>query len=404
LTIDNFNPKSKIQNLKYSITIRQSSILKGGGLNMRVFGGNELSKDVLDRDLCIGCGACMEICPYLKSYKGKTAMLFPCTLSEGRCHAHCPKVEVNLDDLSRQFFDTSYGEAPLGSYRYVKTARAGEQIGNGDFQAGGTVSALMSFAIKKGAIDAAVMTHKDGILPMPILTTDPEAVFKCSSSKYTAAPTLLACNQAINKGYKRIGVVATPCQALALAQLRSNPLEEKEFTDPVGLIVGLFCTWALDFRAFEAFISERMDVKKITKFDIPPPPSEIMEVFAGDEKIEIPLDEIRQLVPNTCSYCIDMTSEFSDIAVGVLEGRPDMNTLLIRTERGQNIVDQAQKEGYLIVDEIPQENLEHLTWAAGNKKKKALIKGKQDGLLDTSEEAGSPYLRLDPNTMEKIIA
>lgn len=371
---------------------------------MNVFGGNDLQKDVLDRNLCSGCGACMELCPYLRSYRGKTAMLFPCSLSEGRCHAYCPKVEVNLDELSLEFFDRSYEGAPLGPYRNVKTARAGKQVGNGNFQAGGTVSALMSFALKKGYIDVAVMTDKEGILPVPRLVTKPEDVFQCSSSKYTAAPTLSACNQAMEKGYKSQGVVATPCQVLALAQMRSNPMKEKDFIDPVGLVVGLFCTWAIDYRAFEAFISERMDLKKITKFDIPPPPSEIMEVFTGDKKTEIPLDEIRPLVPDTCSYCIDMTSEFSDISVGVLEGRPDMNTLIIRTERGQNIVDEAQKEGYLIVDEIPEENLEHLSSAAGNKKKRALIKGKQDGLLNTSEEDKRACLRLDEKTMEKIIA
>ncbi len=371
---------------------------------MRVFGSNELLKDVLERDLCIGCGACMELCPYLKSHRGKTAMLFPCTLPEGRCHAYCPKVEVNLDDLSLKFFDTSYEGTPLGSYRYVKTARAGEKVDNGDFQAGGTVSALMSFALKKGYLDAAVLTDRKGILPVPRLVTNPEDVFTCSSSKYTAAPTLLACNQAIKKGYKRTGVVGTPCQVLALAQMRSNPMKEKDFTDPVGLVVGLFCTWALDFRAFEAFISEHVDVNKITKLDIPPPPAESMEVFAGDDKIEISLDEIRQLIPETCSYCIDMTSEFSDISVGVLEGRPDINTLIIRTERGKNIVDEAQEEGYLVVGEIPEENLEHLIWAAGNKKKKALIKGKQDGLLNISEEDKRAYLRVNTKTIEKIIA
>ncbi len=145
---------------------------------MKVFGSAELREDVLERNLCIGCGACMELCPYFLSHRGKTAMLFSCSLSEGRCHAYCPKVEVNLDDLSRKFFDTSYEGTPLGSYLYVKTARAGGQIGNGDFQAGGTVSALMNFALKKGYLDAAVLTDKEGMLPVPRLVTTPEDIFK----------------------------------------------------------------------------------------------------------------------------------------------------------------------------------------------------------------------------------
>ncbi len=371
---------------------------------MRVFGSNELVEDVLEKNLCIGCGACIELCPYFRSYFGKTAMLFPCTLPKGKCHAYCPKTEVNLDDLSLQLFGTSYEGTPLGPHSYVKTARAGEQVVNGDFQSGGTVSALISFALKKRYLDAAVLTDREGILPVPRVVTNPEDVFKCSSSKYTAAPTLLACNQAIKKGYQRIGVVGTPCQVLALAQMRTNPLKIEDFIDPVGLVVGLFCTWALDFRAFRAFISERMDVDKIAKFDIPPPPAEIMEIYSDNTKTQIPLDEIRQLVPETCSYCIDMTGEFSDISVGVLEGHPDSNTLIIRTERGKKIIDEAQDEGYLVIGEIPEENIEHLRWAAGNKKRKAFIEARHEGLLDTNNEEKRAYIRVNTKTVEEIIA
>jgi coenzyme F420 hydrogenase subunit beta len=368
---------------------------------MNIFGPNELLEEVINKNLCIGCGACIHLCPYFRSYKGKTAMLFPCTLEEGRCFAHCPKIEVNLDELSQQYFGRSYEGEPLGNYLSIHTAKAGPKVKKASFQAGGTVSALMSFALAKGHIDAAVLTDKEGILPVPRVITDADEVLQCSSSKYSASPTLSALNQAMNDEYTKIGVVATPCQVLAVAQMRMNPLEKEDFVDSVALVVGLFCTWAIDFRTFAPFISERVDINTITKVDIPPPPSEIMEVYMGNEKIEIPLDEIRELVPETCSYCIDMTSEFSDISVGVLEGRPDLNTLIIRTERGQKIINEAVKEGYLVLEDIPEENLEHLMWAAGNKKKRALAKAKEEGILNTEGDKKS-YLRLQSKTVDEI--
>ena len=70
---------------------------------MRVFGPNELLEDVQKKNLCIGCGACVDLCPYFRNHRGKTAMLFPCTLSEGRCYAGCPRAEVDLDELSSTF-------------------------------------------------------------------------------------------------------------------------------------------------------------------------------------------------------------------------------------------------------------------------------------------------------------
>lgn len=371
---------------------------------MKVFGANELLEDVFEKNLCIGCGACTYLCPYFRSYRGKTAILFPCNLTQGRCWAYCPKVEVDLDDLSERFFGRPYEKDPLGFHRSVKISKAGRQVSDGSFQAGGTVSALMSFALNKGYISAAVLTDREGLRPVPLLAQSTDDILRCSSSKYTASPTLSALNQAINEGHNQIGVVGTPCQVLAIAQMRSNPMGDKDFSDPVSLVVGLFCTWAVDFREFDAFISERIEGSRITKVDIPPPPAEIMEVYTDNGKIEIPLDEIRELVPNTCSYCTDMTAEFSDISVGVLEGRPDMNTIITRTDRGEKIVDEARKEGFLILDDIGKENLEHLIWAAGNKKKRAFIKAKQEGMLNTREEGARCYLRVRPETVEEIIA
>jgi coenzyme F420 hydrogenase subunit beta len=371
----------------------------------KIRGQEELQRVVLNKNLCTGCGACIELCPYFKSYKGTTTILFPCTLIQGRCFAYCPKVEVDLDYLSQRLFGKPYSDDPLGSYRTIMISRAGEKIERAGFQAGGTVSAIISFALRKGYLDGAVLTDRNGLLPVPRFVTKPDDVFTCVSSKYTAAPTLSALNHGIRDGFKQIGIVATPCQALATALMRANPLEDVNFVDPTGLVVGLFCTWALDFRGFEGYISERVDIQRIKKIDIPPPPAEAMEVYVEKgEKMEIPLDEIRQLVPEGCSYCIDMTAEFSDISVGILEGYPDMNTLIIRTERGQKIVDEARKEGYLSVSDLPKGNLEHLQWAAGNKKRRALTKAKQEKIINTLEEDKASYLRLDTETLERATA
>jgi len=368
-------------------------------------GQEELQKYVLDTRLCTGCGACIDLCPYYRSYRGKTAVLFPCVIDEGRCFAYCPKIEVDLDELSQSLFGKGYDGNPLGSYQSITAARAGDRLKDMAPQAGGVVSALIYFALQKRYIDGAVLTDRKGLLPIPRFVTNPEDALSCSTSKYTAAPTLAAANQAVKDGYKNIGVVGTPCQVLATALMRSNPLKADDFVDPFGLVVGLFCTWAIDFRLFEPFLAERIEIGRIRKIDIPPPPSEILEVF-GDNgtKLEISLNEIRELVPNGCSYCIDMTSEFSDLSVGVMEGRPDMNTLIVRTDRGKKIVEEAEKEGYLTLSAMPEENLEHLTWAAGNKKRRGLEKARGEGMVNTSDNDVKAYLRMSVEVLERLTA
>ena len=369
---------------------------------MKRFGSRELLENVIHQNLCIGCGACQELCPYFRSYRGKTAMLFPCTQTEGRCFAYCPKAEADLDVLSRTLFGKPYGADALGSYQSIVMARAGKQAAKAPVQSGGTVSALMQCALAAGQIDSAILTAKEGLAPLPFIATTADEIRACASSKYTAAPTLAALHRAAQKGWNKIGVVATPCQTLAVAQMRHAAWVKNDLSKSIALVVGLFCTWSLDFRAFEGFLSERLDIGRIRKIDIPPPPAEVMEVFTNEGKREFSLKEIRALVPEACSYCHDMTSEFADISVGVVEGRPDWNTVIIRTDRGKRIVEEAREKSWLIVEEISGQNLDHLRWAAGNKKRRGLSKGKDMGLIGPPDGDGFALLRLNPEMLKTI--
>ena len=321
-----------------------------------IHGARKLVEEVLARDLCTGCGACVGLCPYFRTHMGRTTMPFPCSLERGRCYAYCPKTGGERY------------EAPPP--RRVLAARAGERAGNGAFQDGGTVTALMTFALEDGRIDAAALTDRDGLVPVPRVVTRPEEVCQCAGSKYTAAPTLAGLNQAVAAGYQRLGVVATPCQATAVANMRANPMGADDFADPVALVVGLFCTWALDTRPFIAFLARHLDITRIRAMDIPPPPAAVLVVSTDDGTVEFPLDAIRALVPGACRSCADMTAERADVAVGAMEGRPGWNTLMVRTDVGMDLVDAAVAGGWLLIEEMPAANLEHLMRAAAEKRRK----------------------------------
>lgn len=370
---------------------------------MQIFGPRELVRDIHDQDLCVACGACVGLCPYFKAHRGKIAMLFPCDLSPGRCHAFCPKAEVDLDGLALHFWKKQYEGDSLGHYLKIMTARSGQKAPGAGFQAGGTVSSIISFSLKEGLIDAAVLTDRDGFIPVPRVVTHPDEVASCASSKYTAAPTVSAFHRAVRNGYSRIGVVGTPCQTTALAQMRMNPLQRENFSDPIALTVGLFCTWALDTRTFIEFLSQRLEPNAIRKMDIPPPPAEKMVLQTGDGNIEIPLSQIRPLVPKGCLLCPDMTAEWADISVGVLENDPERNTLLIRTERGMELVDRAVNERWLEVGHMPEENREHLAVAASNKRRRGLRRAMEEGLLNTKGDARA-CLRLNVEALNRILA
>jgi coenzyme F420 hydrogenase subunit beta len=368
---------------------------------MQGLGPRELLEDVHRKNRCVACGACVDLCPYFRSYKGKVAMLFPCNRTSGRCYAYCPKTEVDLDLLARQFRRRDYDGDPLGHPLKVMTAWAGSQGPKGLFQAGGTVSSLVAFGLAEGLLDAVVLTDREGMIPVPRLVTRSEEVAACASSKYTAAPTLSVLHRAVREGYTRIGVVGTPCQATAVAKMGLHALQEN-LPQPVGLFIGLFCTWAVDTRGLAEFLSKRFNPGSVRKMDIPPPPAEKMVIETGDGNIEIPLSEIRSLVPQGCRLCPDMTAEWADISVGVLEEDPGRNTLVIRTERGMEVVEKAIEGGWLSSAPISDAARSHLAFASANKRKRALQRASEEGALNTTGDARS-CLRLNEGALNRVL-
>lgn len=331
-----------------------------------------LLSTIINRGLCTGCGACTQLCPYMKNHKGKTVALFPCDRDEGRCFKHCPQTDVDYDVLSRNRFGTSHERSSLGTYITIKTSKAGPEINVSRGQNGGTVSALMAYALEKGLIDGAVVTDSDNLIPIPKIVTDVEGILNAAATKYMAAPTVSMVNEAVNQGIQKLGVVGTPCQMTAIAKIKANPMDREEFKDPTALLIGLFCTWAVDPRSFIDLVAQKTDISSVTGMEIPPPPAEIFILKTTDGDIKIPLDDIRQIVPEGCALCPDMTCELTDLSVGAFEGRPGWNTLIIRTRKGEDLVKQAVEENYLVLDDFPEKNLAHLTMGAGNKKKRGI--------------------------------
>ena len=279
-------------------------------------------------------------------------------------------------------------------------ARAGEATTRDRAQYGGTVSALVSFALREGLIDRAVLTSSDEqLLPSGNAVADETGVLGCAGSNFVAAPTLEAFNREAATDVRRIGVVATSCQALALAKMRARPLENGNNIEKLKLVVGLFCTWALRYRDFVEFLEERTQLADITKVDIPPPPAEVFEVYTDSSCVSIPLDEVRRFVRPSCGLCIDLTAELADVSVGSAEGADGWNTLIVRSEAGKELVEAAVAGGAIETAALSEEKLEHLKEAALLKKKRAL----QNIIDRTGSAEDLLYLTMSEKTRERLL-
>ncbi len=338
---------------------------------MQVLGPHELKKTVLDQDLCVGCGACADLCPYLKIHRGRAVMLFDCDLEMGRCYAYCPKTRSESDGSRPPSPDTASPEHPLGCFQRIVIARAGPGMEPGSFQSGGTVSTLIAFALETERIQQAVLTGLEGLQPVPRTVASSQDALACAGSKYMLTPTLAALNQSLKHGLTQTGLVGTPCQASAAARMRSNPMQQDGFQDPLSLVIGLFCTWSLDPCRFAAYLAQRLGPgEHLLTMDIPPPPAKAMEVQTDSQRLYLPLDDIRPLIPKGCAVCQDMTAESADISVGVLEEDPSWNLVLVRSETGADLLRAAEEADRLETRPAPPESIQQLVRAAARKKHK----------------------------------
>ena len=342
-----------------------------------------LEERVLGRGLCVACGACVSLCPYLCSYQGRTVRLDECDLAEGRCFDYCPRGEVDLEDLHKKFFGAPFRDMEIGTIRRVLMARAFDPVWTGRVQNGGVVSALVDFAIGDGILDAAILTGREAdLLPRGHIARRREDIMACAGSTYTSGPTLEALNRGPWHGDERIGIVGLPCMVLALAKMRTSSLKMRTPIDRVDLTIGLFCTWALDYASFKAFLQERFGDLPVGKLDITPPPERLMKITAGDETHDLSLDEVRGFIRPGCHVCPDMTAEFSDLSVGTVEGEEGWNTVLVRTERGEELVRRAEAEGVIQSQTLPEDKLSHLKEASLLKKRRAIDAIKERGELE----------------------
>ena len=308
-------------------------------------------------------------------------MLHACDIKEGRCYAYCPRTPTDMDSLRKQLFNTEDMMPEVGAMKGFYVVRAGDEKLRSGAQHGGTVTALMILAMQEGFIDSAIVADEgDGLLPKGITVNISDEIGKKGKSRFVVSPNVAEFNALAWVGGRKIGIVATPCQALALGKMRAKPVPtHAERIDQLKLVIGLFCGWALSWEKLSALIrSKGVDLKDIEGMDIPPSKYQLLQVYTKKGTVDIPLDEVDPAcVRGACHYCPDMTAEFADISVGsarLPEGwdvAKGWNQVITRTSLGEELLALARSKGVLEFRKVPKGNLERLKKASMSKKKTA---------------------------------
>jgi coenzyme F420 hydrogenase subunit beta len=369
-----------------------------------IMGQKELKTQVRDAGLCTGCGACVNLCPYQVFYHDRTIVLNTCDIAAGRCHAFCPRTPVDLEALRKRFFEASEFTPEIGPVKAFYITRDADAQLRRQAQHGGTVSALMSLALQEGLIDAAVVAEgRERFMHEGATVHQSEALRKRGKSKFIVSPTIAEFNRTARSQAQRIGVVATPCQAFALAKMRCKP----ELTsgdnpiDKLKLVIGLFCGFTLSWAKLIDLLQTRTGLDEITGMEIPPGEG-VLDVFTASGALKFPMEEVEPLMREACRYCIDTTAEYADLSIGSArfsenwEETRFWNQVVVRTRTGLELMERARESGALEFRDVPAGSLETL--------KKAAVKKKKAAVKNLVKKSGSADDLLYLNAQDRVIA
>jgi len=324
---------------------------------LRIGFEESLEKDVVLSSRCVGCAACVVVCPLacLGYLEQKPQVIKKCTAC-GICPNACPRYELPWPSLEEFLFGRkSKAEEDFGVYQRLAIAQATDKNVLQVCQDGGIASALLTYAMKHGIIDGAAVcgvSEEKPLYPVPKLATTPKEVLACAGTRYFYSPNLLAFQEGVKQNKCSMAFVGTPCQIHAVRRIQMVPL--KKHVDKLSFTIGLMCTESFSYEGLlEKHIRGVLGINPldIKKMNIK---GKLIITLNNGENREISLTEAKQYATTSCVLCSDFSAELADISVGGL-GLNNWTFTIIRTKKGLELFESTEKAGILKTRPVEEE-------------------------------------------------
>jgi coenzyme F420 hydrogenase subunit beta len=179
------------------------------------------------------------------------------------CNEVCPGASIPRSELEEMVFGRKRNEDenPFGQYREHLVTHAKDEKVHHAGVAGGTVTALLLYALEEGIIDGAIVAGYDEAEPWKVkakIAKTRDDLLSCVRSKYAICNTVSALRDAADQGLEKIAIVALPCHTYALRKMKLHKL--KRLADRVELIIGLYCLSQTYMDGTEYIIRERLGI------------------------------------------------------------------------------------------------------------------------------------------------
>lgn len=321
----------------------------------------DLIREVHEPGLCGSCGGCVSFCSagelmaigFGEDGKPKYIDENNC-LECGICYLICPQIDTLDEDIKNKF----EWNAPIGQFKRIVSARSKNPEILDRATDGGAVTSILHCLLDKKMIDGAIVSRKTAQFSRePMIASSFEEILSAAGSRFTGisgveelsrfstySPTMFAVKEVKNMDLIKIAVVGTPCQIHTLRKMQSLNVVPSHV---VKFVLGLFCSENFSFD-----VSKRRNVEKvldtnlddIEKLNIRE--NFIIRLKNGETK-HIPLEKMEDFVRSACLACSDFANDFADLSFGGLGSPEGWTTVLIRTNVGEAIYQEAIRYGYI---------------------------------------------------------
>ena len=328
--------------------------------------------DVTRWRLCMGCGACVPACPEKAvslvdvQDQGMRPIVNPALCKKcGECLKVCPGIEIAHQPSHMQTIAELHQS--WGPVLEVWEGYAADPEIRHKGSSGGAATALALYCLEKEQASGVLHIGTQPQAPLnnvAVFSKTREELVARTGSRYSpAAP----CERLdwIQDNPGTCVFIGKPCDVVAM---RKSQASNEQLNNKVHLAIGIFCagTPATDgtYRILDKLGLKADQVEELRYRGCGWPGMTSVKTKEAHDRIhQISYEQswsdiLSRYTQFRCRLCPDSTGEFADISCGdpwyreVKPGEQGWSLVLVRTERGKKILQNAMKDGYLKLDRV----------------------------------------------------
>ncbi|MEW6115782.1 MAG: Coenzyme F420 hydrogenase/dehydrogenase, beta subunit C-terminal domain [Nitrospirota bacterium] len=326
--------------------------------------------------LCVGCGACAYICPENRIVlTDRVADGIRPALKAPDCDGcdHCVKVCPGYTTAHQRHAGSSGIMDELreswGPILEIWEGHAVDPDIRYRGSSGGVASALALYCIERENMHGLLHIAADPAIPYSnktVLSRTRAEILSRTGSRYAPASPCDSLSH-IEAAPNVCAFIGKPCDVVALQKARSlrSGLDKK-----IGIAIGIFCagtpstTGTLELLKKQGVHPDDVQMVRYRGEGWPGTfKAKIKGKYSRELSYSVAWGFLQKYRPYRCHLCPDGTSEFADISCGdpwyrnIEEGEQGLSLVLVRTEKGREILSGALEAGYVALERAHPEKL-----------------------------------------------